>query len=276
MPFAELQQRYAHLPPNALQLLLSQLLERRRAEAPQPAARGLTSLLEPAALSVLGDGVPASGSEPAPATSQPAWLRPGRLLLSDPHRLLLLRQAGLLRSAQHPGAIQPPEAYARQLAHALTVRGHRFAVYCLAYDRTGRYLITGSDDRLVKVGCPGLARLAGGRRCHRDVRHSAGRGHWGFDAPPAPRHAHAPSQARRAPLAPPRRCGPPPPACCRRHVGVTTRRSPTWRSPPTTPCWPRPPWTAPCASGSCRWVQRGLSHQPCVQAQGPSRVCACR
>lgn len=148
--FGELQQRFAHLPPNALQLLLSQLLERRRAEAPQPAARGLTSLLEPAALSVLAD---ASGPSVASPTSRPpAWLRPGRLQPSDPHRLLLLRPAGLLRSAQHPAAIQPQQAYARQLAHALTVRGHRYAVYCLACDRNGRYLVTGSDDRLVKVG----------------------------------------------------------------------------------------------------------------------------
>ncbi len=161
--FEELQQRYAHLPPNALQQLLSQLLERRRAEAPQPAARGLTSLLEPSALSVL------SGASSLAAASgkgcPPAWLRPGRLLPSDPHRLLLVRQAGLLRSAQHPAAIQPPPAYARQLAHALTVRGHRYAVYCLAYDRTGRYLVTGSDDRLVKVGMPLLiCQQVGGRQ----------------------------------------------------------------------------------------------------------------
>ncbi|KAL4448446.1 hypothetical protein ABPG75_005665 [Micractinium tetrahymenae] len=152
LSFAELQQRYAHLPPNALQQLLSQLLERRRAETPQPAARGLTSLLEPAALSVLSGGGGGGGTAPALAASgPPSWLRSGRLLPSDAYRLLLLRQAGLLRSAQHPAAIQPPEAYARQLAHSLTVRGHRFAVYCLAYDRTGRYLITGSDDRLVKI-----------------------------------------------------------------------------------------------------------------------------
>ena len=136
----ELQRRYAHLPPNALQQLLSQLLERRRGEAPQPAARGLTSLLEPAALGVLGGGPP-----PPPP---PAWLRPGAALPSQVHRLLLRRQAGLGR----PAGAQPPEEFGRALQHQLTVRGHRYAVYCLAYDRSGRYVVTGSDDRLVKVG----------------------------------------------------------------------------------------------------------------------------
>ncbi len=82
----------------------------------------------------------------------PAWLRPAAALPSQVHRLLLLRQGGLLRSAQHPATLQPPEEFGRVLQHQLTVRGHRFAVYCVTYDRSGRYIVTGSDDRLVKVG----------------------------------------------------------------------------------------------------------------------------
>lgn len=153
LSFQELQQRYAHLPPNALSQLLSQLLERRRAEAPQPVARGLTSLLEAGTLSVLeaGSTAGANSAVVGAASLPPVWLRPGRALLSEPHRLLLLRQAGLLRCAQHPCVVQPPEVHARQLAHAITVRGHRYAVYCVTFDRTGRYLVTGSDDRLVKA-----------------------------------------------------------------------------------------------------------------------------
>jgi hypothetical protein len=157
--FPELQQRYAHLPPNALQQLLSQLLERRRQEAPQPAARGLTSLLEGGTLSVLSGAAAAAAPGPPPP---PAWLRPAQLLASQPYRLLLLRQCGLLRSAQHPVTVQPGVEYGRQLQHHLTVRGHRFAVYCVTYDRSGRYLITGSDDRLVKVSSVGLNWWLGG------------------------------------------------------------------------------------------------------------------
>lgn len=153
LSLSELQQRYAHLPSDALHQLLSHLLERRQQEAPQPAARGLTSLLEGGALGVLSGGPAAATLPPLPA-----WLRPARALPSQPHRLLLLRQCGLLRSAQHPAMVVPPAEYGRQLAHQLTVRGHRYAVYCVTYDRTGRYIVTGSDDRLVKVRPAGSVR----------------------------------------------------------------------------------------------------------------------
>lgn len=39
----------------------------------------------------------------------------------------------------------------RKMQHHKTVRGHKLAVYCIAFDRAGRHIITGSDDRLVKV-----------------------------------------------------------------------------------------------------------------------------
>lgn len=39
------------------------------------------------------------------------------------------------------------------------MRGHRAAVYCIAFDRSGRYIITGSDDRLVKVSSSWKFRL---------------------------------------------------------------------------------------------------------------------
>lgn len=145
----ELQRRYAHLPPDALRQLLAQLLDRRRSEAPQPAARGLTSLLEGGALRVLSLGPGA----PPPPPPPPAWLRPGGPPPSQAHRLLLLRAGGLGvgGSGTHAAGVCPPAEAARALQHHLTVRGHRFAVYCVAYDRCGRFAITGSDDRLVKV-----------------------------------------------------------------------------------------------------------------------------
>ena len=37
------------------------------------------------------------------------------------------------------------------------MRGHRSAVYCTIYDRTGRWLITGADDRLLKVSTTTVA-----------------------------------------------------------------------------------------------------------------------
>ena len=47
----------------------------------------------------------------------------------------------------------PPAMLAGALRHQRTVRGHRYAVYCVTFDRSGRRIITGSDDRLVKVAC---------------------------------------------------------------------------------------------------------------------------
>ena len=50
-----------------------------------------------------------------------------------------------------------PQLMASRMQHQKTVRGHRYPVYCLAFDRTGRLLITGSDDRNVKVTLPQMA-----------------------------------------------------------------------------------------------------------------------
>lgn len=58
---------------------------------------------------------------------------------------LAMRQAGHLR-----GLLSPPEQ-AAMLQHHRTVRGHRAVVYCTACDAQGQYLVTGADDRLVKV-----------------------------------------------------------------------------------------------------------------------------
>ena len=47
-----------------------------------------------------------------------------------------------------------PQLMASRMQHQKTIRGHRYPVYCLAFDRTGRLLISGSDDRNVKVTLP--------------------------------------------------------------------------------------------------------------------------
>ena len=49
--------------------------------------------------------------------------------------------------------LQSPQQHVEQLRHQRTLRGHRFAVYCITFDRSDRYVITGSDDHLVKVSC---------------------------------------------------------------------------------------------------------------------------
>ncbi|XP_042518555.1 bromodomain and WD repeat-containing protein 3-like [Macadamia integrifolia] len=48
-------------------------------------------------------------------------------------------------------AIAKPSTMVQKMQNIKKLRGHRDAVYCATFDRTGRYVITGSDDRLVKI-----------------------------------------------------------------------------------------------------------------------------
>ena len=44
----------------------------------------------------------------------------------------------------------PASFYKKLQLHRQTL-GHLSAVYCVLYDRTGKYIITGADDLLIKV-----------------------------------------------------------------------------------------------------------------------------
>ncbi|KAL1359050.1 hypothetical protein HN51_004293 [Arachis hypogaea] len=48
-------------------------------------------------------------------------------------------------------AIAKPSTMVQKMQNIKRIRGHRNAVYCAILDRSGRYVITGSDDRLVKI-----------------------------------------------------------------------------------------------------------------------------
>ncbi len=102
-----------------------------------------------------GDGAAATAGL-APQTTLPSfppWLsRPwkGPLL-----RKLSLRAAGVIPAAASESILLEPASTTRHIHHQKSIRGHRFAVYCIMYDRMGRKIITGSDDRLVKVSLRG-------------------------------------------------------------------------------------------------------------------------
>lgn len=87
------------------------------------------------------------------------WLRPHSSVPSVLQKALL-RELGWSPSVRAPGNLLPPEQFIKQLRYQRTVRGHHFAVYCIAFDRSGRRIITGSDDRLVKVACYLVATLS--------------------------------------------------------------------------------------------------------------------
>ncbi|KNA26026.1 hypothetical protein SOVF_000950 [Spinacia oleracea] len=48
-------------------------------------------------------------------------------------------------------AIAKPSTMVQKMQNIKRLRGHRNAVYCAIFDRAGRHVITGSDDRLVKI-----------------------------------------------------------------------------------------------------------------------------
>ncbi|KAK6161017.1 hypothetical protein DH2020_004398 [Rehmannia glutinosa] len=79
--------------------------------------------------------------------------------LADQVRGLSLREigGGFPRHHRAPStraacyAIAKPSTMVQKMQNIKSVRGHRNAVYCAIFDRSGRYVITGSDDRLVKI-----------------------------------------------------------------------------------------------------------------------------
>lgn len=48
-------------------------------------------------------------------------------------------------------ALAHPLLLVQRLDHLNTLRGHRNAVYCTIFDRSGKFVVTGSDDFLVKI-----------------------------------------------------------------------------------------------------------------------------
>lgn len=79
----------------------------------------------------------------------PRWLRSAQQA-SLQHKLLL-RERGEATAVSARRAVFGPKQLAAKVQHLKSIRGHRMPVYCIVYDRTGEYVITGADDRMVKV-----------------------------------------------------------------------------------------------------------------------------
>lgn len=103
-----------------------------------------------------------------PYWSWPGQLPPGSRIGANPIlQTIVGRQKGLSRPRNHAVFARssiihgPSESHfvatrkallASRLSHAATINTHiSYPVYCLRFDRTGRYFISGADDYLVKV-----------------------------------------------------------------------------------------------------------------------------
>lgn len=60
----------------------------------------------------------------------------------------------------------PPASLYRQVALQARVLGHLSAVYCVGFDRTGKYAFTGADDNLIKIWSTRSGRLLATLRGH--------------------------------------------------------------------------------------------------------------
>jgi len=156
MPYAHLRDRYSHLPQGALRQGLHDLLQYRRAELQAISGRSnVSSILDPAVL----PGPSSLSSISSFAIKPPLWTLPpfstkrnGKGLPRS--HLAFLRETGIAAGSSGGSGgreLLAPHAYSQMLHHHLTVRGHSNAAYCVMFDKTGSYIITGSDDMLVKI-----------------------------------------------------------------------------------------------------------------------------
>lgn len=101
--------------------------------------------------------------DPVGSSRRPNYMN-NRILMNISHRQLgidrylgrgIPRAMGRIRAAGATFENRKALLYNR-FSHAATINTHlSYPVYCLRFDRTGRYFITGSDDYLVKVFCVG-------------------------------------------------------------------------------------------------------------------------
>lgn len=156
LSYNKLVERYPHIEKDHLVKLLKQLLSG-AASSPQTSlklnAASVPTLLGTGSFSLLTDDVE-KGEKRRPAGFM-RWPH----MQADQVRGLGLREIGggfarhhrapSIRAASY--AIVKPSTMVQKMENLKKLRGHRNAVYCAIFDRLGRYVITGSDDRLVKI-----------------------------------------------------------------------------------------------------------------------------
>ncbi|XP_050372608.1 uncharacterized protein LOC126790430 [Argentina anserina] len=152
--------RYPHIEQDHLVKLLKQMI---LSTAPPP--RGMSGRNAPNAADVptlLGTGtfslLSYDKQENNEMNRPAAYMRWPHIKANQVHGLGLREiGGGFTRHHRAPSvraasyAIAKPSTMFQKMKNTKRIRGHRNAVYCAIFDRSGRYVITGSDDRLVKI-----------------------------------------------------------------------------------------------------------------------------
>ncbi|KAF4358937.1 hypothetical protein G4B88_018175, partial [Cannabis sativa] len=158
LSYRMLVERYSHIQKDHLVRLLKQLLlsaapPRSISSANPPNAADVPTLVGVGSFSLL------NGRYFQPIIKEtPAHMRWPHMK-ADQVRGLSLREigGGFTRHHRAPSiraacyAIAKPTTMVQKMQNIKKIRGHRNAVYCAIFDRLGRYVITGADDRLVKI-----------------------------------------------------------------------------------------------------------------------------
>ncbi|KAK6941080.1 Bromodomain [Dillenia turbinata] len=158
--YNKLVDRYPHIEPDHLVSLLKQLMLRTASplrptfQGGTPSAADVPTLLGTGSFSLLGN----RNKEHKKMKRHPAYLHWPHIQ-ADHFRGLCLREIGGGFTKHHRApsiraacyAIAKPSTMVQKMKNIKKLRGHRTAVYCAIFDRSGRYVITGSDDRLVKI-----------------------------------------------------------------------------------------------------------------------------
>lgn len=161
LSYSKVVERYAHIEKDHLIKLLKQLLLSKVnllhdvAARNGPNAADVPTLLGTGSFSLLGYDENKADNE---VKLQPAHMRWPHMQ-ADQVRGLRLREigGGFARHHRAPStraacyAIAKPSTMVQKMQNVKKLRGHHSAVYCAVFDRSGRFVITGSDDRLVKI-----------------------------------------------------------------------------------------------------------------------------
>ncbi|GLT71900.1 hypothetical protein SLA2020_438850 [Shorea laevis] len=161
LSYNNLVERHPHIEKDHLVKLLKQLIT---SAAPPlhgkngqntPNAADVPTLLGSGSFSLLDCDRNMENKQVKPLQAYLRWPH----MQADQVRGLSLREIGggftkhhrapSIRSACY--AIAKPLTMVQKMQNKMKLRGHRNAVYCAIFDRSGRYVITGSDDRLVKI-----------------------------------------------------------------------------------------------------------------------------
>ncbi|KAK7356332.1 hypothetical protein VNO80_15601 [Phaseolus coccineus] len=161
LDYSNLVGRYPHITKDHLVKLLKQLMlstvhpSHGKLGGSSPNAADVPTLLGYGSFSLLNSDIKAADKL---VKSPPLYMRWPHMKANQVQGLSLREIGGgftkhhrapSIRSACY--AIAKPSTMVQKMQNIKKLRGHRVAVYCAIFDGSGRFVISGSDDRLVKI-----------------------------------------------------------------------------------------------------------------------------